>query len=1395
MSNVNVASINMSLMSEKEMLRKSKGQVTSSKIPSIKQNGGLNKPYLEIDENSIFSERIFGISKDSLKGMREMTDKINEERKQNFGHIQLPVPYINPVVYHKPINKISILLGTTETTVITEIIEYERFLVKVESPSPLDSELRELSKKSTATGVKKVNFLSFIDTTNYNYYAIKTSSFTKNSKLPESIKSRTGLKENTEALIGAYAVIMLFQGMDTKVELARTRIAIQEFSNSVERVKSKGSSIANLLNRRYNILLNMIKNGLDFSDLTHFTVLVTPAAYRDAQIVVDITRDTKIQLPEITKYYNTLIINSKKLIDSNYPIPKSTDELYNIDYKKWINDIPIQSTGFINSAKQVQADVTELIREGIGKQIGKKEGIAREEVLSKRSDYTLRGVIVPDPKLELDQMGIPLKLILPIVRIPFKKWLGEADKDLYNELNNMLSKDDVFIDSVESMNDLTFTLAKNSPLGDLSYEKRETALEALQEYLDTIRIILIRFPSLHMYSKLGFKIKLIDGYTMKLHPLVCKPFNADFDGDTMSGYVQFTEESKREIDERLLPSKKILGPSGSPIISLSQDAVLGSYFMTMETNKDRSNPIEYFNSYYDMLAMYEGGRLDIHDIVSVKIPRYDNSIFEYEYRKYKTLRKLKNKDYKELTDNMDTSSVRISKAIKLEEFKQDDCGWVTSTVGRFIFNTAIPQDLGYVDRSSSPYELEIDKILNGGIGNKQIKDIVQKVVFTKDLEKTKFVLDRMKEIGYSNATLSGTSLTLQDLVPPKAKHQVVKETEELVEKMKRDGAKPEEISAEWKKVSGKLSDEAMDELAQDNPLKMMVISGARGNKGQISQMISMRSIMADATGNEIPTPVEASFVEGMTLPEMFIGSYATRKGIYDKGTKTRVTGEATRIMVFGMEDVVLYNGDCGDIVGTLVKATETKKLSDSICGKISLEDLVDEEGNVFVKKGHVISILFKDKIDKLYSEKGIRVRSPLSCKGKDGICCKCYGYSYDKIRFSRIGDPVGVIAAQTLGEPGTQLTLQTFHTGGQAKSKKTAGFDTIKKWITTSMYESTVNEAYGLYNEPNIDKEKLATMKQSEISLQRSINMKRLVMKTKRSVNENLPKYLDNPEVGIGFESFGILGGDDIYPQLMKKLANTLDGLYSDEGVSITSVHFELFARAMMGRYKIIDSGDTELVPDDIIDWKTLYGYNTKMVREGKDPIVVIPQFYSTDKLGLDDSHIMTALMFKNINSAVSRASMITTVDKLSNPMSSTAVANPMPVGENTKSYMNIISSTSKDFKDKEELMKEIGINWNKPEEVEQPIVEQPAVEPEVKPQVNWEETLDKISEEVEIKHDEEEERKLEENNAESISWDQAILESLEDEEEVEPEDNSLENNEDNSKDLEDLSLDLNWED
>lgn len=1393
MSNINVASINMSLMSEREMIEKSKGQVTSSKIPMIKQNSGLSKPYLEIDENSVFSERIFGVSKDSLRGIREMTDKINEERKQNFGHIKLPIPYINPVVYSKPVNKISILLGTTETTVISDIIEYERFLVKVPSPSSLDTDLLKLSKTSTSTGVKKITFLSFVDVKNYNYYAIRTNSFGKNSKLPEDIKTTFGLKKNTDALIGAYAIIMMFQGLDTKTELARTRKALQDFSISVDRVRSKGDSIANLLNRRYNILLNMIKNGLDFSDLTHFTVLVTPASYRDAQIVVDITRDTKIQLPEINKFYNTLITNSKKLVDSNYPIPETTDELYHINYKKWINDIPIQYSSFINAAKQIQDDVTSLIREGIGKLIGKKEGIAREEVLSKRSDYTLRGVIVPDPKLELDQMGIPLKLIYPIVRIPFKKWLGEADKELYNELNNMLSKDDMFIDSVESMNDISFKAAKNSPLGDIAYEKREAAMESLQEYLDTIRIILIRFPSLHMYSKLGFKIKLIDGYTMKLHPLVCKPFNADFDGDTMSGYVQFTEKSREEIDKRLLPSRKILGPSGGPIISLSQDAVLGSYFMTMEKSKDRSNPVEYFDNYYDMLAMYEGGLLNIHDVVSIRTPRYDKSIFEYEYKRYRDLKELKVKDYREIGISPNRNQLKLPKTVLLNKYEQDDFEWVTSTVGRFIFNSAIPQDLGYVDRTKNPYELEIDSILNGGIGDKQIKNIVQRVVFNKDLEKTKFVLDRMKENGYSNATLSGTSLTLQDLVPPKRKHEVVTATEAKVAQMKREGAKPEEISLEWKKASSKLSDEAMDELEPDNPLKMMVISGARGNKGQISQMISMRSIMADATGNEIPTPVEASFVEGMTLPEMFIGSYATRKGIYDKGTKTRVTGEATRIMVFGMEDVVLYNGDCGDTVGTLIKATDTKKLSSSVCGKITLEDLVDEDGNIFAKKGHIISVLDKDKVDKLYCEKGIRVRSPLSCKGKDGICCKCYGYSYDKIRFSRIGDPVGIIAAQTLGEPGTQLTLQTFHTGGQAKSKKTAGFDTIKKWITTSLYESTVNEAYKLYTEPKLPKEKLDNMKQSEISLQKSMNIKRMVARTKESVKTNLVKYLDDPSTPIGFESFGVLGGNDVYPGLMKNLANTLDSLYSDEGVSITSVHFELFARAMLGRYKVIDSGDTELIPDDIIDWKTLYGYNTRMAKEGKDPLVVIPQFYSTDKLGLDDSHIMTALMFKNINSAVSRASLIKPIDKLINPMSSTAVANPVPVGENTVEFMDIIREDSDNYKDKDELMKEIGVEWAVPEqpieETTQTIEETTQPTEETIPEVDWEKTVDEISEDVEEKFDEEEENKKEEEQTNAdMSWDQLVQSSLEKEEEKHEDDNNA------PKDLEDSSLDMGWD-
>lgn len=1339
MSNINVASINMSLMSEKEMLEKSNGVVTSVKPPVIKNSSELSKPYLEINEESIFSESIFGVCKDSINGLKSKVYDPNEDRKRLFGHITLPIPYINPILT-QPVNKISIILGCTNSNIIKEIVNYKRFLIKVEKNTKVDNQLLNVSKKHKEE-VKKVNFINYLDTLNYNYYTVGLNVFKMDSHLPEEINTIDKLSKVTDMLIGTYAIIMLLQQFDLKTELIKTRDALESLESESENMFYQ-DNIFKELNRRYNILLNMINNNLDFSDLTHFTVLVIPAKDRDVQLVYNMNKEITLQSSEVNKYYNNLIKASSALGNYNFTLPYSTEILYS-DYHTWIRDIPITNFSFISRASFIQEKVNELILEGLQKSVGKKYGIAREEVLSKRSDYSLRGVIVPDPALELDTIGIPLRIIFPIVHENFKKYLKGNNNEVVKELKNIIKSEKYFFDDVESINDIIVNKNYNSESYKIK-EYRAEVMETLQDYLDTIRVIMIRFPSLHLFSKLGFKIKLVDGYTIKLHPLVCKPFNADFDGDTMSGYVQFTPESVKEIDENLLPSKKILGSSGEPIIFLSQDAVLGSYFLTMIKDDSNKEPKEYYNSYYDMLADYESGYLSSSDIVSVKYPRYNESIFNYEYNKYKAVKDFNQKDYRTL------GNIKLERRIKsfprIDKYNPKNTEWVTSSVGRFIFNSAVPQDLGYVDRETNPYELEVDKIIKIGINNGQIKDIVQKTIFKKDTLITKFMLDRLKEIGYKNATLSGTSLTLQDMIPPKEKFDIVRDTEELInEKRKNGGISEKEEVAIWQKASEKLSNDAVNELEVDNPLKMMLASGSRGNKGQISQMISMRSIMEDATGRKIPTPVKSSLVDGMSGPEMFIGSYATRKGIYDKGRNTRVTGDATRVMVFGLEDVVIHDGDCGDTTGILAKPIvldkttgKKKPLSASIIGKITLEDITDFDRKVVIEKGKPISPLYKDLIDKKYSESGIRVRSPLTCKGKHGICCKCYGYSFNKMRFSKLGDPVGIIAAQSMGEPGTQMTLQTFHTGGQAKAEETIGFAQIKKFITTSQYSNTVNSKYVSRISENKDENR---------------TFMNDVIDCANEVKKTLPKYLENPEIEIGFGSFGIIYGDDLYINLLKNYAQTVDMYYAKEGPKISSVHFEILARATMNNFKVIYAGDTELVIGDIINFSKLLKYNTKMINEGKEPVIVMPIFESTTKLGQSERHVMTSLMFRNIGEAVSRASLLSPVDILDNPMSGTAVANPLPVGENASKFRKVVKMHTNNLKSREELEKDIGVEFVDTKSNEEKIIK------EFKPEINWDNNEEKQNIEEIIENNEEDNK---ENVLEDLFKEEKVEEKVE---------------------------------
>lgn len=1281
---LNVAEVDMGLMSEKDILLLSSGEVTDPTIPhEIKFTEKAKTPYLEFSDNGLFSERIFGPSKDSLEGKNFIgRDQSIQARENKYGHIVLPIPYIPPVIDRNNSGIIHTIIGCTSPKAIGNIIAYKSFLARVHKDDQFYLDLKDATKIT-----KHIKELSLTPTADpeenrYRYFEIKRELFSNlTTKVASKIHSKEALLRNAEVTVGAYAIASILARRDMRQEIQVTEELLRRSENSVQKSRSDFKTKQKLLTTRYRALINMLKSGLEYKDLTPMTLLVVPAGFRDATIVTDDSGSLKIQVSELSRvYYAPIISKSQTLKAAFEPIPKTSDEMYSGDFR-WIRDIPINKDDFLSKCSNLTNDIRELVRTGLGQSLGKKEGILRQEVISKRCDYTGRGVIVPDPSLQLDEAGIPLKMLYKMTKDLFKEYVG-GDQESINILEDELKGNTTYWNTIDkatitSKNDVTLMSSNSEVMKQIKVHR--TFKRFIQQY----RIILIRFPSLHQFNKLGFKIRVVYGNTIHFHPLVCTPFNADFDGDQMSVYLMMNDASIKEIDERLMPSRKILGSSGSPIIAPTQDAVLGMYYITLK-GKD-PEPKRFYDSIEEMQRDLEVGLIDIHDTVTVKTPRWDKSWFLEGYK-----RSLIGEGRDEIFSSTDHLDVYGGKALKnpdvpiLKTEPNYDCKPVTSTVGRFVLNTVMPQDLGYVDRTKDPYSLEIDKVIddkgNVGMTGGQIKDIIQSAVFKKNNSEMKYMLDAIKDLGYGSATKSGMSITMQELIPYHGKQEILDKASKEVEEMRKQGASDQEVVAHWKKVNTELTTKTLDNLPDTNSVKMMSVSGSRGNKTQISQLIGMRSIMSDPTGKEIPTPVKSSFLEGLDISEVFTASSATRKGMYDRSNRTKSTGEASRTMVYGAEDVTTYDGDCGDTEGLVLKAIPGhKKLSKAVAGKITLEDIKDEEGNIIYHKGEMIDIRNTEVIDKLYGTKGIRVRSPITCKSVRGVCCKCYGYMYDKLRFARPGDPVGMIAAQTLGEPGTQLTMRTFHTGGAAEGDVTSGFDRIKRMISTNDFKDTV--------EINP-----TTIPQADI------------VATMDKTRTGLPIYwkqLQNNEP-IGEVDFGMFG--IVYPQKyveeVDRIARSVDLGYASEGIAITAVHFDTIARAMMNTFEVVYPGDSSRVVSEEIDWEELVSTNLKLVSLGKEPMVVTWVFRSVKALARHSKHILTSLTFQDINAVAARAALLNPIDRLTNPLSGTIASNAIPTGENLNKFETIIDKEIKDTPTRNELYEELDITTERPEQV-----------------------------------------------------------------------------------------------
>lgn len=832
-----------------------------------------------------------------------------------------------------------------------------------------------------------------------------------------------------------------------------------------------------------------------------------------------------------------------------------------------------------------------------------KQGRFRQNLLGKRVDYSGRSVIVVGPELKFYQCGLPKNMALELFK-PFvmKKLVEEEHAHNIKSAKRM----------VERMKPVVW--------------------DVLDEVIKDHPVLLNRAPTLHRLGIQAFEPVLVEGKAIKLHPLVCTAYNADFDGDQMAVHVPLSTEAQAEARLLMLSVNNILAPKdGKPITTPTQDMVLGCYYLTAE-NPGEKGEGKIFKDYNEMLKAYYNGEVGIHARVKVR---------------------------KKLDEN--------DRGVLIE-----------STVGRFIFNDSIPQDLGFVDRSKDPYSLEVDTIVDKNI----LESIVEKCYKKYGNIITSEVLDKIKELGFHYSTKGAITISIADIIVPKKKAELIGEAEEEVDKFEKsyrrglisDEERYERVIEIWNETTEKITEALMDELDHMNNIFIMAHSGARGSKNQIRQLAGMRGLMASATGKTIEIPIKSNFREGLTMLEFFISTHGSRKGLADTALRTADSGYLTRRLVDVSQDVIVREEECGTDQYLVARAFKDgneviEDLKDRIVGRYSAEDVIHPETNeVIVNKGEMI----EEEHAQLIEDAGIqevKVRSVLGCKTRHGVCVNCYGRNLATGEPVNVGEAVGTIAAQSIGEPGTQLTMRTFHTGGVAGADITQGLPRVEELFEARKPKglAIISEISGVVriNETRKKKEVIIEADNGE-SKTYSINYgSRLKVKPGDYVEagDEITEGSVNPH-----DILKIKGVQGVQNYLVKEVQR----VYRLQGVDIADKHIEIIVRQMLGKVKIEEPGDTEFLPGSLVSLHDFEDTNKEVMENGGTPAVGRRTLLGITKASLATDSFLSAASFQETTRVLTEAAIKGKVDNLIGLKENVIIGKLIPAGTGMRRYNNI---------------------------------------------------------------------------------------------------------------------------
>ena len=840
-----------------------------------------------------------------------------------------------------------------------------------------------------------------------------------------------------------------------------------------------------------------------------------------------------------------------------------------------------------------------------------KQGRFRQNLLGKRVDYSGRSVIVVGPELKLYQCGLPKEMALELFKPFVMKKLVELN----------------FAQNIKSAKKLV-------------ERAKDCVWDILEDVIKDHPVLLNRAPTLHRLSIQAFEPVLIGGRALKLHPLVCGAFNADFDGDQMAVHVPLSIEAQAEARFLMLSTNNILKLSdGSPVMSPSQDMVIGSYYLTIERREDGVDGY-VANSYVDeneALMAYQTGVITLQDEIFV--------------RRTKVI-----------------DGVTYSKRIK-------------TTVGRIIFNGAIPQDLGFTKRETPEDMLEYE--INHLVGKKDLQKIVKACFKTGGAARAADVLDKIKALGFKYSTVGAITTSVFDIHVPATKKEILRVADEKVRKIEyhynrgllSEDEKHKKVVDVWTKATDDVASELKGILGKFNPIWMMAQSGARGSMAQIKQLAGMRGTMTDPSGRIIEIPVKSCFREGLSVLEYFISSHGGRKGMADTALKTADSGYLTRRLVDVSHDVIIREDDCGDRKGTKVSALfddagkPIESLKERVLGRFVVEDVVDGNGNVIVKSGEMVTEEQADAIEKAGIQE-VTIRSVFTCKSKFGVCAKCYGKNMSTGDPVQIGEAVGIIAAQSIGEPGTQLTMRTFHTGGIASTGDiTRGLPRIEELFEARKPKgvAVVCEDDGIVS----------------ILAKDTLDVVRVTKKDGETKDYVLPygatvKVKDGDKVYPGFVlTDGSVNPNDILKTtgqggVQDYILKEVQAVYRDQGVEINDKHVEIIIKQMLRKVKVEDAGDTDLLPGEIIDVLKFEEKNLETLEKGGRPASAKRALLGITKASLNTESFLSAASFQETTKVLTDAAIKNKVDPLLGLKENVIIGKLIPAGTGVKEYKKL---------------------------------------------------------------------------------------------------------------------------